>query len=83
MRCPLQLFYKTHILGFLGFMLFGFMHHTSLFAYTMPGMRAPALPPALRGADLQHVQASYIPIKQLPILHPRAVHCGSAVVEVL
>jgi hypothetical protein len=32
-----QLFYKTHILGFLGFMLFGFMHHTSLWAYTMPG----------------------------------------------
>lgn len=33
----LQLFYKTHILGFLGFMLFGFMHHISLWAYTMPG----------------------------------------------
>ncbi len=35
--CAWQLFYKTHILGFLGFMLFGFMHHTSLWAYTMPG----------------------------------------------
>ena len=41
----LQLFYKTHILGFLGFMLFGFMHHISLWAYTMPG--TPLLPISL------------------------------------
>lgn len=45
LSCPLclQLFYKTHILGFLGFMLFGFMHHVSLWAYTMPGQHVSLL----------------------------------------
>jgi len=33
-----ELFYKTHILGLLTFFLFGYMHHVSLWAYTMPGM---------------------------------------------
>ena len=32
-----QLFYRTHIIGFLGFMVFGFAHHVSLWAYTLPG----------------------------------------------
>ena len=33
----MQIFYNTHIVGFLGFMAFGFMHHNSLWAYTLPG----------------------------------------------
>ncbi|KAK9845990.1 hypothetical protein WJX81_007894 [Elliptochloris bilobata] len=33
-----ELFYRTHILGFLGFMVFGFAHHVSLWAYTLPGV---------------------------------------------
>ena len=37
-----ELFYKTHILGLVTFFLFGFMHHVSLWAYTMPG--APHTP---------------------------------------
>ncbi len=32
-----ELFYKTHILGLITFFMFGFMHHVSLWAYTMPG----------------------------------------------
>ena len=32
-----ELFYKTHILGLVTFFMFGFMHHVSLWAYTMPG----------------------------------------------
>lgn len=35
--CMRQLFYRTHIIGFLGFMVFGFAHHVSLWAYTLPG----------------------------------------------
>ena len=33
-----ELFYKTHIIGLITFFLFGYMHHVSLWAYTMPGM---------------------------------------------
>ena len=33
-----ELFYKTHIVGLITFFLFGYMHHISLWAYTMPGM---------------------------------------------
>ena len=38
-----ELFYKTHILGLVTFFLFGFMHHVSLWAYTMPGAPPPVL----------------------------------------
>ena len=38
-----ELFYKTHILGLITFFLFGYMHHVSLWAYTMPGA-PPAFP---------------------------------------
>lgn len=33
-----EVFYKTHILGLITFFLFGYMHHVSLWAYTMPGL---------------------------------------------
>lgn len=36
MRC-LQVFYRTHIIAFVAFMVFGFIHHYQLWAYTMPG----------------------------------------------
>jgi hypothetical protein len=34
----MQVFYRTHIVAFVLFMLFGFIHHFMLWAYTMPGM---------------------------------------------
>lgn len=40
-----ELFYKTHILGLVTFFLFGFMHHVSLWAYTMPGVLPKCPPP--------------------------------------
>lgn len=33
-----ELFYKTHIIGLVTFFMFGYMHHVSLWAYTMPGV---------------------------------------------
>jgi hypothetical protein len=33
-----QVFYRVHILGFLGFVIFGWMHHTSMWAFCMPGV---------------------------------------------
>lgn len=33
-----QVFYRTHILGFVGFILFGYMHYTSLWAFVTPGV---------------------------------------------
>ena len=33
----LQVFYRTHIIAFVAFIAFGFMHHYQLWAYTMPG----------------------------------------------
>lgn len=44
----MQLFYRTHILGFLGFMVFGFAHHVSLWAYTLPGAHTDALAAGVR-----------------------------------
>ena len=32
-----QVFYRTHIIAFVAFIAFGFMHHYQLWAYTMPG----------------------------------------------
>ena len=32
-----QVFYRTHIIAFVAFMVFGFIHHYQLWAYTMPG----------------------------------------------
>ena len=33
----LQIFYRTHIICFVLFMVFGFIHHYQLWAYSMPG----------------------------------------------
>ncbi|CAL8470322.1 g9864 [Coccomyxa elongata] len=67
-----ELFYKTHILGFLGFMLFGFMHHVSLWAYTMPGLLLYLLDVTLRMA--QQVQ---------PVRITRVGACPSATLATL
>ena len=39
-----ELFYKTHIIGLVTFFMFGYMHHVSLWAYTMPGVPANSVP---------------------------------------
>ena len=44
----MQLFYRTHILGFLGFMVFGFAHYVSLWAYSLPGMHTHVLVAGVR-----------------------------------
>ena len=76
-----QLFYKTHILGFLGFMLFGFMHHTSLFAYTMPGTRPTMLCPAEFSGPASTRSSSACRACMSPPNSPpdvwQAVHCWS------
>ena len=36
-----QVFKRTHILGFLGFIIFGYMHYTSLWAFVTPGALGP------------------------------------------
>ena len=36
-----QVFYRTHIIAFVAFMVFGFIHHYQLWAYTMPGEASP------------------------------------------
>ncbi|CAL5218771.1 g490 [Coccomyxa viridis] len=46
-----ELFYKTHILGLITFFMFGFMHHVSLWAYTMPGILLYLLDMAFRVAQ--------------------------------
>ena len=33
----LQVFYRTHIIAFVLFIVFGFIHHYQLWAYSMPG----------------------------------------------
>ena len=39
-----ELFYKTHIIGLVTFFMFGYMHHVSLWAYTMPGVYCLSTP---------------------------------------